>query len=136
MSDIIQIVESKNKLDLNSLHHKYYGNGLSLRQISKVTFHSKSTVANCLKKNGFKLRRPCHHHGNPSQLKFGFKKSNKGLEESESEKRVILLIKELKDEGLTYREIAKRMMAFKIPSKNGKKNWHPMMVKRIYSELS
>lgn len=47
------------------------------------------------------------------------------------EQQVIGAVKDLKAEGMTLRQIAQRMMALRIPSKNGKIKWHPMMIKRI-----
>jgi hypothetical protein len=47
------------------------------------------------------------------------------------EQQVIAATKDLRTEGMTLRQIALRMTALRIPSKNGKIKWHPMMVKRI-----
>jgi hypothetical protein len=49
----------------------------------------------------------------------------------EGERQIVEAIKDFRDDCLTYRQIALRLTALKIPSKNGKKKWHPMMVKRI-----
>jgi hypothetical protein len=57
---------------------------------------------------------------------FVLKTYVKGLSETQ-----IGAIKDFKADGLTYRQIAKRMTALKIPTKNGKVKWHPMMIKRI-----
>jgi hypothetical protein len=38
-------------------------------------------------------------------------------------------------DGLPLREIAQRLTVLNIPTKNGKKKWHPMMVKRIIDQF-
>lgn len=47
------------------------------------------------------------------------------------EQQVIGAVKDLKDEGMTLRQLAHRLTILGIPTKNGKRRWHPMMVKRI-----
>jgi hypothetical protein len=47
------------------------------------------------------------------------------------DQQIISAIEDLKADGMTLRQIAQRMSVLRIPSKNGKVKWHPMMVKRI-----
>ena len=77
------------------------------------------------------IRAPSQGHGNPSQLKFGFRKVEGRVVSHKGELQIIEAIRDFKSEGLTMRQIAGRMSALKIPSKNGKFKWHPMTVKRI-----
>ncbi|MGE3609324.1 MAG: recombinase family protein [Bacteriovoracaceae bacterium] len=51
------------------------------------------------------------------------------------EQLIIEAIMDFRADGFTYRQIALRLTALKIPSKNGKKKWHPMMVKRIIDSV-
>jgi hypothetical protein len=41
------------------------------------------------------------------------------------------MVKTLRKQGHTYRQIALEMTSIKIRSKSGKVKWHPMMVKRL-----
>ena len=77
------------------------------------------------------MRSPGDAHGNPSQLRFGFRKTEQGIVPHRGEQHAAGMIQDFKAEGLTLREIAKRLTSLGIPSKNGKYKWHPMMVKRI-----
>jgi hypothetical protein len=70
-------------------------------------------------------------HGNPSQLRFGYRKVASGVVLHKGEQQIMEAINDFHADGLTLRQIAQRMTTLKIPSKNGKLNWHPMMVKRI-----
>jgi transposase len=113
---------------------EYEENGLSLRQIAAKKVHSRSTIQRNLKRTDVRLRAPGHGHGNPSQLRYGFRKVFGKVVQHKGEQQVIAAIKDLRAEGMTMRQIAQRMTVLKIPSKNGKLKWHPMMIKRIIGE--
>ena len=85
-------------------------------------------LSKLLKGSGVALRAPSQGHGNPSQLKFGFRKIEGKVV---SHLQIIEALRDFRSEGLTMRQIAERMTALRIPSKNGKLKWHPMMVKRV-----
>ena len=129
--DIIQLTIKNPPLDISSLQVDYVEKGLSLRQIAAQKFHSRQVISEALKTNGVRLRAPGQGHGNPSQLKFGYRKEAGKVVPHMGEQQVIGAIKDLRAEGMTFRQIAQRMTALRIPSKNGKMKWHPMMVKRI-----
>ena len=84
-----------------------------------------------LKRADVRLRAPGHNYGNPAQLKFGYKKRDGKLIPHEGERLIGDAIKDFRADCLTYRQIAQRMTALKILTKNGKVKWHPMMIKRI-----
>jgi hypothetical protein len=84
-----------------------------------------------LKEAGAKVRTPGQAHGNPSQLRFGYRKEAGRVVIHMGEQQVITAIKDLRDDGMNLRQIAQRMTVLRIPSKNRKTKWHPMMVKRI-----
>jgi hypothetical protein len=84
-----------------------------------------------LKRADVRLRAPGHGYGNPAQLKFGFKKIEGKVLPHKGDRLIMGAIKDFRTDGLTYRQIAQRMMALQIPTKNGKVKWHPMMIKRI-----
>ena len=77
------------------------------------------------------LRSPGNAHGNPSQPRFGFRKTEQGIVSHRGEQHAAGMIQDFRAEGLTLREIAIRLTSLRIPSKNGKHKWHPMMVKRV-----
>jgi len=129
--DIIQLPDKNPQIDPSSLHHKYHEKGLSLRQISAETFHSRQVISEVLKASGVRLRAQGQGHGNPSQLKFGYRKEAGKVVPHMGEQQVISAIRDLRAEGMTLRQIAQRMTVLRIPSKNGKLKWHPMMVQRI-----
>ena len=82
-------------------------------------------------KVGTKLRADGQGHGNPSQLRFGYRKESGKVVLHKGEQQVVQAIKDFRIEGLTLRQISQRMTALRIPTKNGQEKWHPMMVKRI-----
>jgi IS30 family transposase len=116
---------------ISSLLLDYEKKGLSLRQIAAQKVHSRSTIQQNLKRADVRLRAPGHGHGNPAQLRFGLKKKEGTVSSHKGEQLIIEVIMDFRDDGLTFRQIAQRMTALNIRSKNGKKKWHPMMVKRI-----
>lgn len=130
LGDIIALSAKKQAIDVSSPLLKYKENGLSVRQISAETFHSRQVISQTLKANGVPLRAASQGHGNPSQLRFGYRKAAGKVIAHMGEQQVISAIKDLRAEGMRFRQIAQRMTALRIPSKNGKSKWHPMMVKR------
>jgi hypothetical protein len=118
-------------MDISSLLVDYDEKGLSLRQIAAQKVHSRSTVSKLIKGAGRSLCVAGHGHGNPSQLKYGYRKNGSKVVPHLGEQQIIGAVKDLRAEGMTLRQIAHRMTVLKIPSKNGKQRWHPMMIKRI-----
>lgn len=116
---------------MSSLLQEYEEKGLSFRQIAAQKVHSRSTIQKNLKRADVRLRAPGQGHGNPSQLRFGYRKAEGKIVLHMGEQQVIAAIKDLRSEGMSFRKIAQRMTVLNIPSKNGKRKWHPMMVKRV-----
>jgi hypothetical protein len=131
LTDFIEFSGIRPEEDFSSLLEKYQEKGLSLRQIASKKVHSRSAISEQLKGAGVKIRAPGRAHGNPSQLKFGYRKEIGKVVVHKGEQQIIGAIQDFRSEGLTFRQIAQRMTALRIPSKNGKVKWHPMMVKRI-----
>lgn len=129
--DIITLPVKNPPIEISSLLQDYEEKGLSLRQIAAQKVHSRSTIQKNLKRADIKLRAPGQSHGNPSQLRFGYRKHACKVVTHMGEQQVIAAIKDLRGEGMTLRQIAFRMRVLRIPSKNGKTKWHPMMVKRV-----
>ena len=95
------------------------------------TFHSRQVISQTLKANGVPLRAAGQGHGNPSLLRFGYRKVQGKVVPHNGEQQINEAIKDFRADGLTFRQISQRMTALRIPSKNGKRVWHPMMVKRV-----
>lgn len=118
----------KNSIFLNQ---KYVVEGLSARQIAREIFSSKMAVLDALKRFGIPVRAPHYHHGHPSQARYGQHYRKKKLVEHHVEERVIAIIKELHDKGLSLRQIATILSDMKIVTKCQGKRWHQEMVRRI-----
>lgn len=101
---------------LSSLLEKYQEKGLSLRQITATSIHSRDRITERLKEAGVQLR-----PHNPAKRK------------TLSQAEIIELMRNMRDKGKTYRDIAEELTKLKAKSKNGKMQWHPMMVKRLLS---
>ena len=133
--DFIIVQEDQNWKNKGFLQQKYVSEGLSLRQIAAEVSSSKQTVCKNLKLFGIPLRNKSHHHGNPSQERFGQRIVKNSLIDHQHEQRVIESVRRMKDEGLGLRAIARCLDELKIPTKNRGKKWHPEMVKRVLSRL-
>lgn len=70
--------------------------------------------------DGFPARATGHGDGNPSQLRFGYRKELGRVVPHKGEQQIVEAIKDIRSEGLTMRQIAQRLTALKIPSKKGK----------------
>lgn len=98
---------------LSSLLEKYQEKGLSLRQITATSVHSRERITERLKEAGVQLR-PHNPH------------KRKALSQAE----IMELMQNMRAKGQTYREIAEELTKLKAKSKLGKTQWHPMMVQR------
>ncbi len=98
---------------MSLLLEKYQEKGLSLRQITATSVHSRDRITECLKGAGVQLR--AH---NPAR--------RKALGQAE----IMELMRNMRGKGKTYRDIAKELTRMKAKSKLSKTQWHPMMVKR------
>ncbi len=121
----------KPPVEISSLLLEYEEKGLSLSQIAAQKVHSRSTIQKNLKRTDVQLRAAGHGHGNPSQLRFGYRKELGRVVPQKGEQQIVEAMKDFRSEGLTLRQIAESMTALRIPSKNGKLKWHPMMIKRV-----
>jgi hypothetical protein len=113
------------------LHQKYIIEGLSIRQISTLVMSSKEAVRKELLIQKVPLRDKSQHHGHPAQLRYGHRFTQSQLIENKTEQRTIEAIKQMKQEGLSLRAIARCLSQIKVPTKNRGKKWHPEMVRRI-----
>ncbi|MBT7567287.1 hypothetical protein HN630_00090 [archaeon] len=119
--------------DKSFLHQKYVVEGLSIDQISQQIFSSKEVVRSWLMRHEIDVREQGHHHGRPAQPRYGQKMRKGQAVIHQIEQRAVNTIKDLKQEGLSLRKIAKILDQMKIPTKCRGKKWHPEMVKRVLS---
>lgn len=117
------------------LTQKYLVEGLSARQIAKEIFSSKMAVIAALHRFGIPVRKPHHHNGNPSQLRFGQKFKKRKLVEHRKEQRIIELVRNLHAQGLSLRQIARILNDAKVATENRGRRWHQEMVRRILLNL-
>ncbi len=113
------------------IREKYEQEGLSIAQISSQILCSKDAVRHALKAEGVVIREPGKHHGHPSQPKYGDHYRNGKLIRHLGETRVRRTVLEMKEAGLSLRQIAKFLDQIGVPTKCRGKKWHPEMVKRI-----
>lgn len=104
---------------LSSLLEKYQEKGLSLRQITATSVHSRDRITERLKEAGVQLR-----PHNPAR--------RKALCQAE----IMELMQKMREKGKTYRDIAEELTKLKAKSKAGKTQWHPMMVQRVLSMMN
>lgn len=131
VSVITDFKPHRKALNPDVLHRKYIDEGLSLRQIANQEMSSKESVRSALLRSDVKLRGKSRHHGNPGQLKYGMKRKGQHQSEHKQETRVIYAVRQMRDEGLSFRAIARCLDQMKVPTKNKGRKWHPEMVRRV-----
>jgi hypothetical protein len=109
--------------------------GLSARQIATEIFSSKMAVLDALAEFDIPIREPHHHHGNPSQPRFGKRFRKKFLVDNKVEQRIILVVQELREQGFSLRKIAKILNDMRVATKCDAKSWHPEMIRRIIDNI-
>ena len=108
---------------------------LSARQIAREIFSSKMAVLDALADFGFPIREPHYHHGNPSQPRFGRRFSKDILVDHKVEQKIILVIRELREQGFSFRKIARVLNNMRVATKCNGKAWHPEMIRRIVNNI-
>lgn len=104
---------------------------LSIRQIANEFLSSKEAVRMGLINAGIALREPSKPHGRQSQPKYGQRKVNGIVVEYKHERGIINAVMQMREQGLSLRQIAKNLSAMGVPTKCNGKKWHPEMVKRL-----
>ena len=100
-------------------------------QIASEILSSKASIRKGLIDFNIPLREPHQPHGQQSQAKFGSIRRAGKIIEVRYEQRVIQTAKDLRDQGLSLRQIASTFSTMGIPTKCQGKKWHPQMVSRI-----
>ena len=114
------------------LRQKYLEEKLSIREIAAQIFSARSTVAWHLKAFGIPLRSEDEANKlQKAQLAYGEKRRNREPQSHQRELETIEKMQELRAQGFSFRKIAQVLTAMKIPTKEGKKKWHPFVIQRI-----
>jgi hypothetical protein len=129
--DTLKFVVTPDYKNHDFLRQKYVEERLSIKQISRLTASSKDSVRKGLQAAGISLRPHGHHHGHPSQPRFG-KRICKGREvQHKAEQKVVTVVQNLRNQQMTYRQIAQTLSQLGIPTKCRGRGWHPEMVRRV-----
>jgi len=112
------------------LKEKYLQEGFSSKELSAITFSSRTTITRHLKKHKISphsiTRRETGSHV------FGFRKYKGKSIELKKEQEVINTIRTYKALGYSYQKIADILNAKKTETKNKKGIWHPKVVRQIF----
>jgi hypothetical protein len=84
---------------------------------------------------GVPLREAHQPHGRPAQPKFGQKIHGGRAVIHKTERKVIEAVMEMRNQGLSLRQIARFLTKIGVPTKLRGVAWHPQMVKRLVEEL-
>jgi len=110
------------------LRQKYCLEGLSIDQIAAMTFSSKCTIRQTLKRFGI-ARRYDMPTGRPPS--YGYRRVQGRLIPCEAEQKILQQIAELRKQGFSYLKIADLLRAMKVPTKKLKRNWNRDTIRKL-----
>jgi len=114
------------------LRQKYLVERLSTTQIADLIFSSRSTVSAALKRYRIPIRSEAearvHRKG---QLRYGEKCRQGKVESLKRELETVEKMKELRDQGYSYREIADILNTMKVPTKTRRAKWRATTIMKI-----
>jgi hypothetical protein len=117
--------------DKDFLHQKYVIEQRSIAQIAAETLSSREAIRSALIDFGIK-RRPIGKPGlRPSQVPYGYRKSDGLMVPHLGEQRVLAAVKKMVQDGMSYRQICEFLTSVGVPTKNRGQRWHPEMVSRL-----
>ena len=99
------------------LRQKYVEDGLSIKQISRLTASSKDSVRKGLAAAGIAIRQHGRHHGHPSQPQFGKRIKNGRETDFKAEQKVVGVIRELREQKMTLRKIGQALTKLGVQTK-------------------
>ncbi len=112
------------------LREKYSEKGQTVYEIAKEISCSRSTVENRLNRFGIETR-PRKGSLHKRQPRYGEKVVRGEKVDHLAEVRVIKSILQMRETGLSLRQIAKVLDELKVLTKQKGKGWHPEMISRI-----
>ena len=113
------------------LQEKYVIQGLSLAKIAGEFLCSKTTIRKALTDAGVPIRER-QQKGRSSNPRYGTRSVKGQRVEHMGEHRVIKTIVEMREEGLSFRQIADFLTKVGVPTKTRRKKWHKEVVRQIY----
>jgi IS30 family transposase len=112
----------------------YIKRDLPIREIARQLNVSHSTVIECLRRLGIHDKGARKRDRYQGQIPFGYNYKNGKLEKNKEEQEVIRIIKQLRSNGLSLREIARELNKRLVPTKkNG--IWQASTVSTILSRV-
>lgn len=132
--DTIDLPPLKPTLSESFLKEKYLQEGLSSKEIAALTFSSRSTVTNYLKRYGIPLKKLTRR--TDGGHRFGFRRYSGRSIQLKKEHEVINKIKLYRENGYSYQKIADLLNKQSIDTKMKKGFWYSKVVRQIYLRFS
>jgi hypothetical protein len=122
ISSITQLAPIKSLKNEDFLRQKYLEEGLSLQEIAAEAVFSWKTVRRHLLCNKVPLKPKDRLR--KEQIKFGFERVEGQLQKNENEQATLRLMFDLRNQGLTIREIVKTLNESNTPTRTAGGRWH------------
>jgi hypothetical protein len=100
------------------LTEKYVKNSRSITQIAAETLSSRAAVRDTLIEFGIPLKQQGKPGLRPTQVPYGYRRSDGLLVPHLGEQRVIQSVRKMSSDGLSYRKICEFLTSFGVPTKN------------------
>ncbi len=118
------------------LEEKYLKEGRSIAQIAVQTLSSRAAVRDALTKFSIPLRKQGKPGKSPAQVPYGYRRLDGLLVPHLGEQRVIQSVRQMSNEGLSYRQICDFLTSVGVPTKNQGRGWHPEMIRRVLTHYA
>lgn len=115
----------------NFLHKKYIEEGLTINQIAAITLSSRSTVTKYLRAAEITIRAEEHRVGGTT---YGERKIKGRYVPHQKELELMQKMKNLKQQGLNFQQIANVLQGLDLPTKRGGK-WTRRTVQQILKRM-
>lgn len=119
-------------IDDDYVQLQYTQNGLNMIQIAKLLNTSRHKIKASLVRSGVEFDLSAKQKEALRHKKYGYKRECKKTVEHKAEQRAIDAIREMRNKGLSYQEIADILHQMKVPTKQSGKKWSKGMVRNIY----
>jgi hypothetical protein len=126
------ICSPKSIIDDNYVQLQYTQNGLNMTQIAALLNTSRHKIKASLVRSGVEFDLSAKQKETLRHLKYGYKRERKKAVEHKAEQRAILVIQEMRKQGLSFQAIADILHQMKVPTKMNGKRWTKGMVRNVY----
>jgi len=117
--------------DKQFLTQKYVVEGRSISQIAAENFSSRAAVWAALVEFGIKRRGQGKPGLRPSQLPYGYRRSDGLMVPHLGEQRIIALVQKLVADGMSLRRVCEFLSSVGVPTKRQGQRWQPEMIRRM-----